>query len=173
MNKGHEANVYLTYIIDNYSNLPSTMVFLHGHQKHRHGTRDFEGIDYDNLEMIRSFKVELVQRTGYANLRCLVSPGCPSEIQPFRPDSERDPLRPQENAMASAWAELFGNDDVPRIIATPCCAQFAVSREQVLKRPKQEYERFLNWLHNTPLDDFTSGRVFEYLWHIIFGKDPV
>jgi hypothetical protein len=25
----------------------------------------------------------------------------------------------------------------------------------------------------TELDDETSGRVFEYLWHIIFGQDPV
>lgn len=172
-NKGHEANVYLTYIIDNYSDLPPIMVFLHSHQKHKHGTRDFESIDYDNLETIKALRIEFVRRTGYANLRCLVNPGCPAEIQPFRPDEERDPLRPQENAMAGAWAELFGNDNVPQVIATPCCAQFAVSREQVLKRPKDEYERFLKWLYNTPLDDFTSGRIFEYLWHVIFGRDPV
>jgi len=75
--------------------------------------------------------------------------------------------------MPDAWRALFGNDHVPTVIATPCCAQFAVSREQVLKRSKEEYERFLKWLLDTPLDDFTSGRVFEYLWHVIFGKEPV
>jgi len=31
----------------------------------------------------------------------------------------------------------------------------------------------LKWLLDTPLNDFTSGRVFEYLWHVIFGREPV
>ncbi|KAF1998702.1 hypothetical protein P154DRAFT_242882 [Amniculicola lignicola CBS 123094] len=175
-NKGHEANVYLTYIINNYSNLPDIIVFLHSHQKHKHGTRDersFEGIDFDNVKAVKALQLEHIQKTGYANLRCLTRPGCPAEIQPFRPEAERDPLRPQENAMAKSWAELFGNDEVPQVIATPCCAQFSVSREQVLKRRKEDYEKYLKWIYDTPLDDFTSGRIFEYLWHIIFGRDPV
>ena len=172
-NKGHEANVYLTYIIENYSNLPRIMLFTHSHQKHKHGTRDFQGIEYDNLEAISSLRLEFVEQNGYANMRCLTKPGCPAEIQPFRPDEQRDPLRPQENAMAEAWAELFENNEVPRVIATPCCAQFAVTREQVLKRSRSEYERYLSWVYDTPLDDFTSGRIFEYLWHVIFGRDPV
>ena len=176
-NKGHEASVYLTYIIENYYNLPSIVVFIHSHQKHKHGTRDiqFEGIDYDNIETIRALKLDFVKKIGYANLRCMANPGCPAEIQPFRPAEERDPLRPQEAAMSDAWKELFGDDesDVPRIIAAPCCGQFAVSKEQILERRKDEYERYLKWLYDTPLDDFTSGRIFEYLWHIIFGKSAV
>ncbi|ORX94325.1 hypothetical protein BCR34DRAFT_225680 [Clohesyomyces aquaticus] len=139
------------------------MVFIHGHQKHKHGTRAFEGIDYDNVEAIKALKIDFVQKAGYANLRCMSKPGCPAEIQPFRPDEERDPLRPQENAMATAWSELFGNNNVPQVIATPCCAQFAVSRATVLQRSQQEYESFLDWIYNTPLDNFTSGRIFEYL----------
>ena len=31
-NKGNEATPYLQYIIDNYDNLPETIVFSHGHQ---------------------------------------------------------------------------------------------------------------------------------------------
>jgi hypothetical protein len=175
-NKGHEASVYLTYIVNNYDELPDIMVFIHAHQKHKHGTkrdRIFEGIDYDNVESIRHLRLEFVKQSGFANLRCLNNPGCPSEIQPFRPEAERDPLRPQEGAMPSAWNELFQNNDVPTILAAPCCAQFAVSSAQVRQRSRAEYERFLTWLYNTPLDDATSGRVFEYLWHVIFGKDPV
>lgn len=173
MNKGREANAYLTYIIDNYFNLPSTIVFLHSHQKHDHGSRDVEDLNFDNVATIKALKIDFIQRTGYANLRCILSPGCPAEIQPFRPIEEMDPLRPQERAMVGAWAELFGNDNVPKVIATPCCAQFAVSRDQVIKRSRDEYKRFLKWLLDTPLDDFTSGRVFEYLWHVIFGREPV
>jgi hypothetical protein len=36
-----------------------------------------------------------------------------------------------------------------------------------------EYLRMHKWLMNTKLDDQTSGRVFEYLWHIIFGQESV
>lgn len=32
-NKGREANVYLTYIIENYHNMPSTIAFVHSHLK--------------------------------------------------------------------------------------------------------------------------------------------
>lgn len=168
--------MYLTYIVNNYASLPDVMVFIHSHQKHKHGTRAeriYEGIDYDNFESVRALRLEFVQRNGFTNLRCLNNPGCPSEIQPFRPEAERDPLRPQEGAMAAAWTELFQNDNVPQILAAPCCAQFAVSRAQVQKRSREEYERFRKWLYETPLDDATSGRVFEYLWHVIFGKEPV
>lgn len=65
------------------------------------------------------------------------------------------------------------NEDVPQVIATQCCAQFAVSRYQVLKRDRVEYMRFATWLMDTSYNDFTSGRVFEYLWHVIFGREPV
>jgi hypothetical protein len=33
----------------------------------------------------------------------------------------------------------------------------------VLKRGKEEYERYLKRVAETELDDATSGRVFEYL----------
>lgn len=75
--------------------------------------------------------------------------------------------------MPEAWRALFLDDKVPPVIAQPCCAQFAVSRAQVLKRERGEYERYLEWLTETPLDDATSGRVFEYLWHVIFGREVV
>lgn len=32
-NKGKEANVYLTYIIENYHDMPSTVAFIHSHLK--------------------------------------------------------------------------------------------------------------------------------------------
>ncbi|KAL8877163.1 MAG: hypothetical protein Q9198_004773 [Flavoplaca austrocitrina] len=36
-NKGHESMAYLTYIIDHYTSLPSTLAFIH---PHRRGFRD-------------------------------------------------------------------------------------------------------------------------------------
>lgn len=57
--------------------------------------------------------------------------------------------------------------------AAACCAQFAVSREQVLKRPIGDYIKFRDWVVHTKKSDASSGRVMEYLWHVIFGKDSV
>lgn len=128
-------------------------------------------MSYSNVESIRSLQLDYVQRNGYANLRCQDSPGCPDEIQPFR-----SPARAGQNAehvYAQAWQELFNNTNVPQVVAVPCCSQFAVSRDQVLKRPKSDYDRFYHWVLNTPLSDDLIARVMEYTWHIIFGRDPV
>ncbi len=57
--------------------------------------------------------------------------------------------------------------------AAACCAQFAVSKEQVLRRPVEDYIRFRDWVVHTEKNDAKSGRVMEYLWHVIFGKDSV
>lgn len=62
---------------------------------------------------------------------------------------------------------------MPEVVGVPCCSQFAVSRDQVLRRPKADYERYYNWVLSTELSDDVSGRVLEYSWHIIFGMDPV
>lgn len=171
INKGHEANPYLTYIVENYERLPSTIVFIHSHEKGWPKAWHTDNNNYDNAEALSRLNINFVQRNGYANLRCIADPGCPAEIQPFRDPPEDH--RTVEHVMPKAWEELFGNTRVPSIIATPCCGQFAVSREQVLKRQRDEYEAYLDWLRRTPLDDETSGRVFEYLWHIIFGRAPV
>ncbi|KAF2202995.1 hypothetical protein GQ43DRAFT_367932 [Delitschia confertaspora ATCC 74209] len=171
INKGHEANPYLTYIVEHYDRLPSTIVFLHSHEKGYPEAWHIDNRNYDNVQSVQNLNVDFVQRNGYANLRCNGNPGCPAEVQPFRDPPESH--RVVEHAMAGAWLELFGNRDVPHLIGVPCCGQFAVSRNQVLKRPLEEYSKFLAWIEDTPLDDEISGRVFEYLWHIIFGMDPV
>ncbi|KAF1346253.1 hypothetical protein BDV97DRAFT_38834 [Delphinella strobiligena] len=169
-NKGHEADPYLTYIIDNYNNLPSTMAFVHSHEKGWPRAWHTDATGYSNVNSLRTLNINFVQKNGYANLRCVMSPGCPAEVQPFR-DGDDD--RTTEHAYAEAWKHVFGNNDVPEVIATPCCAQFAVSRKQVLERPREFYIDAREWLLETELDDATSGRVFEYMWHIIFGRDPV
>lgn len=169
-NKGHEAGPYLTYIIDNYENLPSTMAFVHSHEKGWPRAWHTDATGYSNVNSLRTLNIEFVQKNGYANLRCVMSPGCPAEVQPFR---NGDDDRTTEHAYAEAWKHIFGNNDVPEVIATPCCAQFAVSRKQVLERPREFYINAREWLLETKLDDATSGRVFEYMWHIVFGRDPV
>ncbi|KAE8334824.1 hypothetical protein BDV24DRAFT_169818 [Aspergillus arachidicola] len=170
-NKGKEANVYLQYIIDHYDELPQTMVFLHSHRDGYPKAWHTEFSDHSNVRTIRMLRTDVVQRNGYVNLRCNPRPGCPDEIRPSRGPSEKKRL--PEEAFPDAWKAFFGDTDVPEVIATPCCAQFAVSKEQVLQRPLGSYVRYHKWLMETDLPDDVSGRVMEYMWHIIFGKDPV
>lgn len=169
-NKGREANAYLTYIIENYDSLPDTIAFIHSHFSSWHN-------DQNAAKALQLLNIDYVQKNGYVNLRCHTVPGCPAEIQPFRDRKEQSRLDKHEaateRAFGAAWVELFNSTEVPKEIGVACCAQFAVSRDQVLKRPKSHYTWFHHWLMHTKLDDGVSGRVFEYLWHIIFGQDNV
>ncbi|KAJ5641901.1 hypothetical protein N7490_005901 [Penicillium lividum] len=164
-NKGKESNIYLTWIIDHYDNLPEFMVFLHAHRYADH----VELVEQDNAQTVQRLQLDYVRKVGYVNLRCDWTPGCPDEVYPFRQLAERT----TEIAFAGAWIGIFNNTDIPEVIGTACCAQFAVTKEQVLARPLSDYMHYYQWLMDTQLDDETSGRVFEYLWHIIFGQDPV
>ncbi|KAJ5382014.1 uncharacterized protein N7496_004442 [Penicillium cataractarum] len=165
MNKGKESNIYLQYIIDHYHKLPEYMVFLHAHRNADH----VEFWEQDNALTVQRLQLDYLKKVGYVNLRCGWGPGCPDEVQPFRQLDGRT----TEIAFAGAWIRIFNNTDVPEVVATPCCAQFGVTRAQVHARPLSDYQSFHRWLMETELDDETSGRVFEYLWHIIFGQDPV
>ncbi|RHZ54499.1 DUF3431 domain-containing protein [Aspergillus thermomutatus] len=169
-NKGREANVYLQYIIDHYHKLPETIIFLHSHRDGIKGWHT-EFFDHSNVKTVRMLNVGLVQRNGYVNLRCDWYPGCPDEVQPFR--EPRDEGRHAEHAFPDAWRYFFNGTKVPEVVAVPCCAQFAVSRKQILDRPLSDYLRYHRWVMETPWDDDTSGRVMEYMWHIIFGQEPV
>ncbi|KAJ4993259.1 hypothetical protein SVAN01_01234 [Stagonosporopsis vannaccii] len=170
-NKGMEANAYLAYIVQNYNNLPSTIAFIHSHKDGYPTAWHTDNNEHSNVVSLKTLNLNFVQRNGYANLRCVNDPGCPHEVMPFRDPPEDH--RTIEAAMPDAWRDLFNNTDVPHILATPCCAQFAVSSKQVRKRPLAAYEKYYTWLMETPLKDETSGRVFEYLWHILFGQEPV
>lgn len=177
-NKGRESLAYLQYIVEHYYDLPSTIVFVHSHKDGWPEAWHTDTFSYSNVDSIRALRLEHVQNNGYANLRCQGQPGCPDEIQPFRAGARAssDPANPGQNAevfYAQAWEELFNNTNVPKVVAAPCCSQFAVSRDQVLKRPKTDYDRFYRWVLNTALSDDVVARIMEYTWHIIFGRDPV
>ena len=64
-------------------------------------------------------------------------------------------------------------EPAPILVGAACCAQFAVSRDRVLARPVGDYERFRGWVVETEKSDAKSGRVLEFLWHVIFGMEAV
>ncbi|KAI9671040.1 MAG: hypothetical protein M1831_005125 [Alyxoria varia] len=162
-NKGHEVMVYLTYIIDNYDNLPDVVIFMHAHQYSWHNADIFGN---DAAEMIKRLNPARVWREGFMNMRCQWHPGCPDWMHPGA--TEEDEQKMEEVLIAKAWAELFPSDPVPELLATPCCSQFAISRERLHAVPQQTYVYYRDWMLHTPLKDFVSGRVWEYLWQKVF-----
>ncbi|KAJ1326453.1 DUF3431 domain-containing protein [Microdochium nivale] len=170
-NRGREAMVYLTYIIDNYDRLPEHAVFIHASRFAWHN----DDPDYDAVPVLRNLQLEYVREAGYVNLRCVWVIGCPAEIRPFRDegtDSQGKALSTKA-IYKQAFEELLPELRVPELVAVSCCSQFAVSRETLQSRPRSDYERYREWLMATSYTDDLSGRVFEFSWHIIFGKEPV
>ncbi|CAD0110941.1 unnamed protein product [Aureobasidium uvarum] len=87
-NKGREANVYLTYLVENYQELPSTIAFVHPHEDGYPRAWHTDADHYSNIKSLSTLRTEFVQSNGYANLRCIAIPGCPDEIQPFREEPD-------------------------------------------------------------------------------------
>ncbi|KAF2466305.1 uncharacterized protein BDR25DRAFT_77374 [Lindgomyces ingoldianus] len=170
VNKGNEAMMYLSYILNNYDALPTYSIFIHGHRTSWHQEGDI-------VELVNALRFRALDQEGYTPLRCDWYPSCPAEIRPL----DRDAVvwgpgvwrHEVEVEIAEAWAVLFASEELPRTIASQCCAQFAVTRSAILRRPKAEYESMRDWLVNTSLSNDISGRVFEKLWAYIFTKEAV
>jgi hypothetical protein len=86
---------------------------------------------------------------------------------------EIDPSKATEIAYPQVFQELFPGEPLPSTVGVACCAQFAVTRDRIRARPVTDYQHYRQWLLDTSLEDYVSGRVLEYSWHIIFGKPAV
>ena len=166
-NKGHEAMVYLTYIIDNYDHLPDTVLFFHPHKRTWHNN---VLLDLDTAKTIKHLSDGNVARKGYFNSRCHHDPGCPDWLHLDRPKKEWDYVKKNEERFFTRklWRQLHPFAPFPIAISQPCCAQFAVSRDRIRSQPRSEYIRYRNWLLKTKLEDEISGRIMEYTWQYLF-----
>jgi len=167
-NKGHEGMVYLSYIIDSYDQLADVNIFMHAHRFAWHNN---QLLDTDASLMVRHLSPERVTRDGYMNLRCHWDPGCPAWMHPGA--TQRNVEKEEEYLLAEAWTQIFPLDPIPAVLAQPCCAQFAVSRDRIRAIPKQRYVSIRDWILRTELSDALSGRVFEYVWQFIFTASPL
>lgn len=172
-NKGHEVMAYLTYIITHYRALPALSIFVHAHQ---HAWHNAELLDRDMATMLRRLRLGRIASGGgggggFVNLRCEWEPGCPAWL-----DLQSDPkiaFKSEEKAARASWRELHPADPRPDVLAQPCCAQFAVSRERIRAVPLAEWERYRAWMVETSLSDDLAGRVWEYTWQWVLAGTNV
>ena len=127
------------------------------------------------LNILSGLNLSALANTGYISLRCDWYPSCPAEMRPIHGDAvvwgPEAPRKLTEAAIAGNWRFLFPDEKLPETLASPCCAQFAVTKQAILRRPREDYERLRDWLMVTLLEDSVSGRVLEKLWAYIFlGK---
>ncbi|TKA25217.1 hypothetical protein B0A50_05915 [Salinomyces thailandicus] len=190
-NKGHEAMAYLTFIIDNYPNIPASgAVFVHGSRFSWHNDEP----TYDNLPLLRMLDVgSALEGPGYHNLRCDWSTStCAKDYGPAQTSMETqlnaaaqpwDLRAKSDSLMAESIVTLFGGfvaDEQARLkrgekIMSQCCGQFVVSRDRIWQHSLKEYTALRQWLLDgrAPEDDKVSGRIVSYLWHILFLRKEV
>lgn len=169
--KGHESGAYLTYLVDNYDNLPPYSIFIHANDEQWHNDPGPK-----TKTALRFLRYEAVDAKGYVNLRCTSIPGCPNTLIPVK----WEPVDYEYHYVSEKFLELYSYllqvpmEQVPKVVGHTCCSQFAVSREQVHARPKSDYEHILNWVMTTDFtDDYGIGWTLEKLWHVLFGRPAV
>lgn len=120
--------------------------------------------------MVERLRPGHVIRNGYMNMRCHHQPGCPDHIHPVVDNATEDDIIeiPEAAVIGTSWVELFPADPLPRVLSQPCCAQFAVSAEQIRRIPRRRYLDYREWVLHTELEDRLSGRVWEYIWQWLF-----
>lgn len=152
------------------------MVFIHGNRYQWHNDDPL----YDGSFMLRNLQVPFLLESGYTNIRCVWTLGCPAELQDLTDNPPSTTALADEQAASNtqlhfpaAFHILFPNATLPSTVGVACCAQFAVTRQKIRERPIHDYIHYRDWLLETELPDHVSGRVLEYSWHIMFGQEAV
>lgn len=154
------------YIIDRYTTLPPISVFIHSARYAWHN----EDPLYDAVPVLTNLRLPHVLARGFVSLRCTWAIGCPAELAPKRSNTaDMDDRSQTEPAYAAAFQHFFPGVAIPHVIGAHCGGQFAVFRDRIRARPLTFYTKIQKWLLDTDLSDQISGRVMEYMWHIIFG----
>ncbi|KAK5136581.1 hypothetical protein LTR08_002595 [Meristemomyces frigidus] len=165
-NRGHEAMAYLTFLIDNFDDIPAAgTVFVHGSRWAWHN----DSPEYDNAALLAALNVSAaLAPSGYHNLRCDWSAStCAPDYGPPQGSLETSVnarLQPwaaravSDAALSHALSALFGGklsrkDLDARVllgrrdaVRAQCCAQFVVSRERVWQHSRDEYVALRQWL---------------------------
>jgi len=156
LNKGNEASVYLKYIVDHYDNLPDFTFFAH----------DDEYAWHHSGSIVDKFDEAIASNQKYYNIndKCIL--GSIKENVWYNDILE--------------WYEKYIEKYIP-IKSLPYedwtidyrgSAQFLVNKSLIRCLPKIFYEDLYNWIIETDMPSFKSGRFLEWTWHIFWVIYP-
>ncbi|KAI5280692.1 hypothetical protein KEM54_003573 [Ascosphaera aggregata] len=138
---------------------------------HRYAWHNAELLSFDSVRLLQLMRSEKVIHDGYVNTRCIWAPGCPDWIEPRTKQHSIE--KPEQAEFGKAWSQLFPFEPVPNLLGQACCSQFALSRDRAQSIPRERLIHVRDWLLKTKLDDSLSGRVFEYMWQVLFTNNNV
>jgi Protein of unknown function (DUF3431) len=139
-NHGREPETFLRYLVDHYEELPDRMAFLQGHP-------------FDHAPEILS---ELAGEPEEREFRWFGGTvACDALGNPHHPGLE-----------LSGACALAGIEVPERFVFAPG-GQFTLTRDRVLRRPKEALAR----LRSLTLEDPRGGYVLERLWGVLFGDN--
>jgi hypothetical protein len=177
MNKGNEAMVYLSFLIDRYYALPDLMVFMHAGRSAWHNNILLR---WDSARTIRNLRRSYVRSKGFTNLLCdetyycthvynTTDSGYPASVltREATPKSQ-EALEAQYAQFHEIWDAIFPGQPVPPTLGTVPGAQFALTRETAQKVPLNELKRLRQWIIDVDLNAKAAGAVFELIWPMIF-----
>jgi hypothetical protein len=128
----------------------------------------------DAKRNLQQLQLDYVDKEGYVSLRCHWFQGCPSELK-FPSNAMKSMIvEPTvENFYSFSFSSIFPGKKLPEVVGAGCCSQFAVTSKTIRRNKRDDYIRIRQWLLDTEIPDYMSGRVLEYSWHILFGKNAV
>ncbi|CAF1403393.1 unnamed protein product [Adineta steineri] len=155
VNKGREVVVYLRYIVDFYSNLPSSIAFIHGHR-----TSVLQKDPDDIVVALRALKWN---KYSYMPLTSAMTQ---SRFQ-------HRALEIQAAVNYKLWRDVLQKELGPPPLTgvqTHCCASFAVTKEAILKHPKVFYSNIMNYIYASEYSDQLTGEIRKTFLPIICDR---
>lgn len=171
-NAGHEASAYLSYIVDYYDKLHPYSIFIHGRDEHWHN----DAAGPKTVNVLSNLRLEAIDAHGFVNMRCLSIPGCPDSLYPLITQQTDIDYKILSDNFPEIYSEIFGvnSSEAPSQLGHNCCGQFAVARERIQEKSRDDYNRILQWIVRAEWSDsYGIGWIMEKLWHVIFGMPPV
>ncbi|KAI9653382.1 MAG: hypothetical protein M1831_006087 [Alyxoria varia] len=174
-NQGRESMPYLTFIIDNYDHFPDVAVFSHGHLRAWHQPERL-------TSKLRYLNIDSLRQWGYLSLRCYF----PTCYEDGAIDID-EAAGPREQKIPFLFRLLFPHGDpvtglmqYPRMARFSGTAQFAVTKEAVYQRSKEDWEMIRRPLMRDISDirgmedvqgggNYLFGLLYEMMWHILMG----
>ena len=152
-NKGMDAGMYLSYIIDHYDTLPERILFCHHHETNWTQDKSLS-------EIINSLNWEAAD---YFNIGARAM-----YINPFKLISQE-----HIDIIKANWHIFAGHIEYTEELMMYCGTQFCVHQDLIKQYEKEFYVKLRYWVYNTELSDYFSGRMFEYFWHYLLTHDPI
>ena len=156
------AMAFLTYIIDNYHQLPAVTVF---HHAIRYQMRPDNRV-FDSALVLQQLRTDHVMKRGFANLHCGQQIECPDSILTKH---EHSWILSNINEVAAHFKRdfeaLLPGEPVPEKVAVPTGSEFAVADWAIRQRSKKDWQRIRQWVMDSKHKPAMTEGIINHAWH--------